>query len=289
MTETATTTTRSLERRLEFRAAPDKVWRALTDPTELSAWFGTSAELRPEAGAPGWIDFGPEDGRFQLRVEAVEPGRHLAWRWARERDVAVDDGPSTLVEWWVDAGAAGGTVLRLRESGFVEERDLDMNTYGWLDELSELADHLATEPWQRPIRRKLELRSDRERVWRALTDPTELAAWWGALSTTEIRPGLEGWFEFEVHGRRAFRVEAMDEPRYFAWSWNADEKDVPLAEARQVLRAEFVLWPREDGGTNLLLSESGFRGPESHADNSGGWDEELALLQSHLRESGSEA
>jgi uncharacterized protein YndB with AHSA1/START domain len=274
---TTPTTLPAIERRLDLAAAPDRVWRSLVEPAELTTWFGTGAAFRAEPGAPGWMDFGPQDGRFHLRVEAVDHGRYLAWRWARERDTPVDAGPSTLVEWWVAGSPDGGTILRLRESGFAEERDLDMNTFGWLDELGELAEHLADEPWQQPIRRKLELKAGRDRVWRAFTDRDELAAWWGPI-TMDVRAGAEGWFEFETHGRRAVRVERLEPPRYVAWRWCADEKDVPLADARQILLAEFVLWSREDGGTTVHLLESGFRGPESHADNSGGWDEVLPEL-----------
>jgi uncharacterized protein YndB with AHSA1/START domain len=261
------------------------VWRSLVEPDELAKWFGTSAAFRAEPGAPGWMDFGPEDGRFHLRVEAVDRGRYLAWRWGRERDVPVGAGPSTLVEWWVEAAPDGGTVLRMRESGFAAERDLDMNSAGWLVELGELGEHLATERWQRPIRRTLELRASRDRVWRALSDRDELAAWWGPLSMA-VRAGAEGWFEFEEHGRRAVRIERLEPPRYIAWRWCADEQDVPLADARQQLLAEFALSAREDGGTDLHLLESGFRGPASHADNSGGWDEILPLLAKHVAQGG---
>jgi uncharacterized protein YndB with AHSA1/START domain len=269
---TDTTTIAAIERRLDLRATPERVWRALTDPEELSRWFGTSASFRPEAGAAGWIGY-EEEGRFHLRVEAVDAGHHLAWRWAHDADTRVDAGPSTLVEWWLEPSSDGGTTLRLRESGFLAERDVDMNTYGWFDELADLANHLASEAWQRPIRRTLELRADRDRVWRALTDPDEFRAWWGA--DADITPGWEGWFNFKVHGRRAVRIEAVEPPRYMAWRWCSAEKDTPLSEAREVLLTEWVLWPREDGGTNLHLLETGFMAPESRKDNDHGWDHDV--------------
>jgi uncharacterized protein YndB with AHSA1/START domain len=274
MTDTMTTIDATIERTLELQASPERVWAALTDPTEIGGWFGSAVEFKPEVGASGWFDFGA-DGRVAYRVEAVEPGRHLAWRWADEVGAAVDDGSSTLVEWWLEPASAEGTRLRMRESGFKVGSSLDHNTFGWLEELGDLRDHLATQPWQHPIRRKLELKAERSRVWHALTDPTELKAWWGDLVDLKIREGAEGWFRFPEYGRHAVRIVAVEPQRYFAWRWTADEQDVQLADAVQPLLVEWVLQEREGGGTDLHLLESGFTGPKMHADNSEGWTDEV--------------
>jgi uncharacterized protein YndB with AHSA1/START domain len=277
MNATMTTTDVTIERTFDLQAAPERVWAALTEPAEIGGWFGRSEEFKPEVGASGWFDFGAS-GRVAYRVEAVDPGRHLAWRWAGDMGQAVDDGPSTLVEWWLEPVADDGTRLRMRESGFAVGRSLDGNTFGWLEELGDLRDHLATEPWEHPIRRTLELAADRPRVWRALTDPAELAGWWGPLSGLEMRAGSEGWFDFPEHGRHAVRVEAVEEPRYLSYCWTADQPDTALAEVHQPLLVEFGLEERDGGGTTLHLMESGFIGPKKYAENNEGWDEILPLL-----------
>jgi uncharacterized protein YndB with AHSA1/START domain len=264
----------TIERSLDLQAAPDRVWRALTEPAGISAWFGTETELEPRLGAEGWFGFGDE-GRFAVRIDAFEPGRRLVWRWAAEPPAAHEAGPTTLDEWTHDAGPAGGTRLGLRETGLRTERNLEMNTTGWFEELAELREHLASEPWQRPIRRTMELRADRDRVWRALTDEGDLLAWWGSTTPVAMEAGTEGWFTFPEHGRHAVRIEVVEPPRYLAWRWTADETDVPLAEARQPLVTEWTLTSRDDGGTTLQLMESGFTGPAAHGDNTGGWDGEV--------------
>ena len=91
MTDTMTKIDATIERTLDLQASPDRVWAALTDPAEIGGWFGSSPEFKPEVGASGWFDFGSY-GRVAYRVEAVEPGRQLAWRWAGELDAAIDDG-----------------------------------------------------------------------------------------------------------------------------------------------------------------------------------------------------
>jgi uncharacterized protein YndB with AHSA1/START domain len=270
-TASAPTTGFSIERTIDLQAPPDRVWRALTDPTELAGWFGTAADELPEVGAIGWFGFG-DDGRFAVRLEALDRGRFLAWRWAEETDTAVEDGPTSLVEWTLEPRAGGGTRLWMRESGLRTGRNLEMNTAGWFAELAELREHLATEPWQVPIRRRLELRADRDRVWRALSDDGELRQWWGSQTPVVVEPGWEGWFDFPEHGRHAVRIEVVEPPRYLAWRWSADEPDVPLADARQPLDTEWLLEERDGGGTTLQLMESGFTGPAAHQDNVRGWD-----------------
>lgn len=44
---------RTIERTLELEASPDRVWRAITDPTELSKWFGHETDLDLVPGYEG--------------------------------------------------------------------------------------------------------------------------------------------------------------------------------------------------------------------------------------------
>ena len=138
-----------IERTLELRASLDVVWRALTDPAELSRWFGEEAQLDLRPGGEGWFGW-PEHGRFAARVELVEPLNRLTWRWARDRDTAVDDGPSTLVEWTLEPRPDGGTLLSLRESGFEDDASFRENDAGWTEELAELEAYLGPVPAPAP-------------------------------------------------------------------------------------------------------------------------------------------
>lgn len=131
----------AIERRLELDAPPERVWQALTDPGELSRWFGDSAELDLRPGGEGF--FGWEThGRFAVRVDVVEPTKRLAWRWTHKRDSPFDPERSTLVEWTLTPRPGGGTVLELRESGFKEAKHRGENVEGWTQELGELVELL---------------------------------------------------------------------------------------------------------------------------------------------------
>lgn len=131
----------AIERTLELEASPADVWRALTDPAELSGWFGDSAELNPTVGGRGWFIW-DQHGRFAVEVVEFTPTTRFAWRWAHEAGKPLDETPSTLVEWTLKPRPGGGTTLHLRESGFRTEKHRQDNDGGWSAELAELVAHL---------------------------------------------------------------------------------------------------------------------------------------------------
>lgn len=135
----ATTTAAALaaiERTLELDAPRARVWTAITDPAELSRWFPQRAEWELRPGGTGTF-FWEGYGSFPIEVVSVEEPSYLAWRWGMESDEV------TLVEWWLDARADGGTTLRMRESGFTTPKHRDGNDEGWTEELGELEALLA--------------------------------------------------------------------------------------------------------------------------------------------------
>lgn len=136
--------TDAIERTLEFDATPERVWRALTDPEELSAWFPDDArDLDVRPGGAGWWHW-EAHGRYAVRFEVVERPRRLVWVWAREPGVSVDESPSTRVEWRLETREGDeGTRLHLREEGFLTPEHREQNVEGWRHELGELREHLA--------------------------------------------------------------------------------------------------------------------------------------------------
>lgn len=145
MTETALphdATLPAIERTMELSASPERVWRAITDPRELSRWFPDRAELDVRVGADGTF-FWNEHGSFALRIEAVEEPSYFAWRWANEANTTIEAAAEvTLVEWRLSPAEGGGTVLTIRESGFTRPGHRDGNDRGWTSELAELVELL---------------------------------------------------------------------------------------------------------------------------------------------------
>src|SRR5262245_22615409 len=138
---TATSTDR-IEKEIVVKAPRARVWRALTDATEFSKWFGVEMKdtFKPGARAKGKITHpGYEHLTLDMTVERMEPEHLFSWRW---HPYAVDPSrdysgePTTLVECEITE-VPGGTRLRIVESGFdripLARRDeaFRMNASGW--------------------------------------------------------------------------------------------------------------------------------------------------------------
>jgi uncharacterized protein YndB with AHSA1/START domain len=135
---------RTVEKVLEFQASPERVWKAITDPAELSMWFGDRTELELRPGGEGFMAWNSH-GSFAVRVEEVDPPQRLVWSWVHEPDVPFDAAPSTRVEWTLTPREGGGTTLHLKETGFLTDKHHQDNTGGWDEELGELVQLLGSE------------------------------------------------------------------------------------------------------------------------------------------------
>ena len=115
------------------------------------------------------------------------------------------------------------------------------------------------------------------RVWRAISDPAELAQWFPNRSADwKLTPGHMRSFGWDDgHGgveTFPVRVEMVDPPTYLSWSWGHE------STTEAVTLVEWTLSARPDGGTTLHIRESGFAEERHRMDNTEGWDEETAQL-----------
>jgi DNA-binding transcriptional ArsR family regulator/uncharacterized protein YndB with AHSA1/START domain len=103
-----TTATDRIEKAAVLRAPRSRVWRALSDVREFSAWFLTNFEGEFTKGAvvrgrptnPGY-----EHLTIEIRIERMEPERHFSFRWhPYEVDLSKDASsePTTLVEFTLE-------------------------------------------------------------------------------------------------------------------------------------------------------------------------------------------
>ena len=130
---------------------------------------------------------------------------------------------------------------------------------------------------ERIVERTLLFDASIERVWRAITDPAELAQWFGhEANLDELAPGANGAMTWCDHGTYALRVVEVIEPTRFVWRW-IHEPDTAFDDAPSTL-VEWTLTAREDGGTTLYLRESGFLTDKHKGENEGGWTAELGEL-----------
>lgn len=125
---TAPSQTDSISLDFDLRHAPEKVWRALTDPVLLAEWLlpVVGLELKPGAAftfnaqpQPGW------DGRVNCEMLEVETEKKLSYRW-------VVDQIDTVVTFALTPSSSG-TRLSVVQSGFKEDqkRNFSGARYGW--------------------------------------------------------------------------------------------------------------------------------------------------------------
>jgi uncharacterized protein YndB with AHSA1/START domain len=146
------------------------------------------------------------------------------------------------------------------------------------------------------IDRTIEIKASPDRVWRALTNPAELSAWFQVKIEGDIAPGQEVWMTTthpDFAGQR-FRVRfvEMTAPARFVWQWHPGEVDPKVDYSREPrTTVTFTLEPSEKG-TRLSVSETGFdevsltRRAKVYGDNSQGWTEVIVWLQKYAEAAG---
>jgi uncharacterized protein YndB with AHSA1/START domain len=146
------------------------------------------------------------------------------------------------------------------------------------------------------IEKRMALKAEVSRVWRALTDYREFGEWFrvkldgpfvvGKVSTGYItHPGYE-------HVRWEALVERMEHERLFSFTWahpkSFEKADYPLDYSGEpTTLVEFSL-EKTASGTLLVLTESGFdklpgdRREEAFRRNDGGWTEQMKNIESYV-------
>ncbi|WP_054311106.1 SRPBCC domain-containing protein [Mesorhizobium sp. 1M-11] len=96
--------------------APEKVWRALTEPEIVAAWLMPN-DIKAETGHR--FSLGTEGG-IDCTVLEAEPGRLLRYSW-HERDAGSKgtSGFDSVVTFELARTANGGTHLRVVHDGFI--------------------------------------------------------------------------------------------------------------------------------------------------------------------------
>lgn len=113
---------RHLRKEMVVQSARAEVWRAWTDGTELTQWFGPGAHVELRAGGPYEILFmmdqppGLQGGEGN-QIQSFEPHRFLAFTW----NAPPQFGPLREVRTWV----------RLELDDVAEGTRVTLIHYGW--------------------------------------------------------------------------------------------------------------------------------------------------------------
>ncbi len=144
---TATAVKPSLTIRRRFKATPERVYRAWTEPAQIARWFGPGgvtvleAVFEPRVGGQFMIHARGEKGedhRVSGMVREAIPNSKVVYTWAwqstpeRESLVTVEFKPD-----------GGGTLFTLTHEQFFDEGARDRHNGGWNAALDKLEAYLA--------------------------------------------------------------------------------------------------------------------------------------------------
>ncbi|WP_103353100.1 SRPBCC family protein [Amycolatopsis sp. CA-128772] len=102
-----------LERRLKH--APEKVWRAITDPAELAHWFPARVDVELRAGGAIRFTFPGEDSTTTGRVITADPPREFTFVWNDDtlRWLIAPDGDGSLLRFTHTFGRGDPAIAKL--------------------------------------------------------------------------------------------------------------------------------------------------------------------------------
>jgi len=149
MTTTAELT--RIDRTIEIKAPPERVWRALTNAKELSTWFQVTIEGDITPGNEVWMTSECQGnvGRFRVRIVEMTPPTRFVWQWhpgAVDPNIDYSSEPRTTVTFTLEP-SAGGTRVSLAETGFNEislarrAKVFGDNNQGWTEVLVWLSNY----------------------------------------------------------------------------------------------------------------------------------------------------
>jgi uncharacterized protein YndB with AHSA1/START domain len=131
-----------------FKAPPERVFRAWTDPTVLIRWWGPQDYMAPDpeldvrvGGKWRSVMLGPDGSSHTVSgiYREVAPPRRLVMTWGWETDGR--RGHETVIELTLEP-AAGGTRMRLVQGVFETPKARDGHDWGWTSSFVRLEDVL---------------------------------------------------------------------------------------------------------------------------------------------------
>ena len=142
-----------IEKHIDLKASPSRVWKALTDYQEFGQWFGVKLEGPFVVGktVAGKLTYpGFEHLQWAVDVKKMEPERLFSFTWhpyAVDPTIDYSKETPTLVEFTLEPNGSG-TQLTVTESGFDKipaDRRLEAfrkNEEGWIEQLENIAKYV---------------------------------------------------------------------------------------------------------------------------------------------------
>ena len=141
--------TREIRKSIVIDASPEVVFKAITDPNELTKWFPDQVILEPRVGGKVRFSFLKEtrlleklDMNYFMEgtIKELVAYKKLSYTWKFKY---IPGFPETTVAWELEKIDPNKTKVKLTHLGFTGEEkgmtSLESHDKGWTDELNNLA------------------------------------------------------------------------------------------------------------------------------------------------------
>lgn len=279
-------------------APPEAVFKAISDPAELTNWFPDAAILEPRVGGRFQFTFYKNSDRPKKktdnnaypegRVLEFIPNRRLAYSWQHKN---VPNFPETMVTWELEQIGKNKTRVTLTHSGFTgreEEKGIKEHNEGWDHFVARLVEYCneKTGKSESPasdecpsftIEQSYYFKAPPKRVFQALIDPKILVKWFLSKARVVAKEGGTYYFDWIGGYHMTGKVKQYDLNKIVSYSWH---DRLPGGEMADTIAAFQVA--KKGRGTLLRLHHSGFTDPEHFAECSSRWAYYLTNLKSVL-------
>jgi uncharacterized protein YndB with AHSA1/START domain len=132
-----------IQHAMMVRTGGQEIYRALTEGSALSGWFGTECLAEPRVGSAVEVRFHDRHGySLKFEVTDLEPGSRVGWRVVKAIP-SWDDFPSTLT--WTLTPYESSTIVHLRHSGWPEDHEAFPSvSFKWAEYMMALRTYLHT-------------------------------------------------------------------------------------------------------------------------------------------------
>ena len=125
--------TRMHETVMEMPASVERVWKAITEASEVAGWYAPEARIDGRVGGEYWVSWG-EGMDAAATIEVFDAPHHLRVIYERKVPGSGDEPVRFAIDYTIDA-MDGGAMLRLVHSGFLAtpewDGEFDGTRQGW--------------------------------------------------------------------------------------------------------------------------------------------------------------
>lgn len=136
-----------IKKNIVIDATPEAVFKAITDPNELTHWFPDQAILEPKIGGKMKFSFFKTDSEYRQMdyfpegtITEIIPNKKISYTW---QEPNIPGFPNTVVTWELEKMEDNKTRLKLFHTGFKPDETAKKHNEGWSHFLGQLIKYCA--------------------------------------------------------------------------------------------------------------------------------------------------